>query len=257
MTDFKTIRVMTYNVHRCIGMDRRISPERTIEVIRAHRPDIVALQELDVKRKRTGHVDQAHMIAEKLEMLYHFHSVIHFEQEQFGNAILSRFPFELKHAGLLPGEPRFLHKKRGAIWVQVHVGTTDLQFINTHLDLRGRERLMQMEALIGSDWIGHPECRAPVILSGDFNAHPGSSVCCKVREVLRDVQHPLDTHSHRPTWFGHWPLRCLDYIFVSPVVEVAAVHISRSRLDKIASDHLPVIADIRIPVEVQVEAVRK
>jgi len=48
------LRIMTYNVHRCVGVDGRADPRRIAEVIAAYQPDIVALQELDVGRLRTG-----------------------------------------------------------------------------------------------------------------------------------------------------------------------------------------------------------
>ena len=57
-------RILTYNVHRCVGTDRRLDVARVAEVIAAQSPDIVALQELDVGRARTGGVDQAHRLAQ-------------------------------------------------------------------------------------------------------------------------------------------------------------------------------------------------
>ncbi len=68
-----TLRVMTYNVHSCVGMDGRLSTSRIARIIAQCRPDIVALQELDVGRGRTGGIDQAHAIAQELEMEFHFH----------------------------------------------------------------------------------------------------------------------------------------------------------------------------------------
>ena len=66
-------RIVTYNVHRCVGTDRRLNVARVAEVLAALNPDIVALQELDVGRRRTGYADQAHEIAARLKMASHFH----------------------------------------------------------------------------------------------------------------------------------------------------------------------------------------
>ncbi|HSG05092.1 MAG TPA: endonuclease/exonuclease/phosphatase family protein, partial [Nitrospiria bacterium] len=89
------IRIMTYNVHSCIGMDRRVAPDRIARVIAEFDPDVVALQELDVGRHRTQKTDQAHILAEQLQMAHHFHPAIHVEEEKYGDAVLSRLPMRL------------------------------------------------------------------------------------------------------------------------------------------------------------------
>ena len=69
-------RILTYNVHRCVGSDRRLDVGRVAAVIAELEPDLVALQELDVGRARTGHVDQAHEIARRLSMSVRFHAAL-------------------------------------------------------------------------------------------------------------------------------------------------------------------------------------
>ena len=99
------MRIMTYNVHSCIGMDRRVAPERIARVIASYSPDIVALQELDVGRDRTHGLDQARMIADLLEMEFHFHPSLRIEEEQYGNAVLSRLPLRVVRAPEAPLTP--------------------------------------------------------------------------------------------------------------------------------------------------------
>src|SRR3974390_2930226 len=114
------VRILTYNVHRCIGADRVLDVGRVAAVIAAQAPDIVALQELDVGRARTGGVDQAHEIAQQLGMAFHFHASLKVEEEQYGDAILTALPERLVKAGPLPGHPRFSRlEPRGAIWVAI------------------------------------------------------------------------------------------------------------------------------------------
>ena len=98
-----TIRIMTYNVHACVGTDGKTSPDRIARVISRHKPDIVALQELDMGRRRTGREDQPQLIANALEMVYHFHPSMIIGHERYGNAVLSRYSMELIRAGRLPG----------------------------------------------------------------------------------------------------------------------------------------------------------
>src|SRR6202453_702430 len=99
------LRILTYNVHRCVGTDRRLDVGRVAEVIAAQSPDIVALQEVDVRRARTGGVDQAHRLAQRLGMAFHFNAALRVEEEQFGDAILTALPERLGKAGSLPGHP--------------------------------------------------------------------------------------------------------------------------------------------------------
>ncbi|MFQ5444716.1 MAG: endonuclease/exonuclease/phosphatase family protein, partial [Nitrospinales bacterium] len=210
------LRIMTYNVHSCIGMDGKLSPDRIARVIAQYNPDIVALQELDVGRQRTGEVDQAHMIANNLEMEFHFHPALQLEEELYGDAILSRYPMSLKRAGPLPSLPhRPKLEKRGALWVTIDIEGREIQLFNTHLGLRKKERMLQAEALLGSQWLAHPDCRGPVVLCGDFNALPNSNICKRICENLKDAQTTL--HNHRPqrTWFGHYPVGRIDHVFVS------------------------------------------
>src|SRR5476649_466979 len=165
------VRILTYNVHRCVGTDRRLDVGRVAEVIAAQAPDIVALQELDVGRARTGGVDQAHRLAQRLGMAFHFNAAFRVEEELYGDAILTTLPERLVKAGAIPNHPRFSRlEPRGAVWIAVEVGGATLQVINTHLGLVPREQRSQAAALAGADWLGATS--GPTILVGDMNATP-------------------------------------------------------------------------------------
>src|ERR1700761_8305506 len=99
-------RIMTWNVHRCVGVDRKLDVGRVAAVIAHCRPDIVALQELDVCRPRTGAVDQAHAIASRLGMSFHFNAALTVQEERYGDAILTHLPVRLVRTGPLPTLPR-------------------------------------------------------------------------------------------------------------------------------------------------------
>ena len=94
-------RLLTYNVHRCVGGDRRLDVDRIAAVIDEQEPDIVCLQELDVGRARTGMVDQARSIADRLEMTSRFHPAMRVEAELYGDAILTPHPERLIRADAL------------------------------------------------------------------------------------------------------------------------------------------------------------
>ncbi len=244
----QTIRIMTYNVHSCIGMDGKVLPERIARVIAQHAPDVVALQELDVGTSRANGLNQAHFIARHLQMEFHFHPSLRMEKGLYGNAILTNFPMGLVRADKLPMPPNKPHlEPRGALWAAIEVNGTEIQFLNTHLGLRPSERRLQADALLDAGWLGHPDCREPVILCGDFNALPSWPVCLRLRGRLQDAQIKLNNHRPRNTWFGRYPCARIDHVFVDPSIEVADIEVPNTELTRVASDHLPLIADVRIP----------
>ncbi len=238
-------RVMTYNVHGCRGMDGRLSIERVARVIATHHPDVVALQELDVGRKRSGQTDQAGTLAHLLGMHQFFFPAVQEEHEQFGDAILSRHPMRLVRQGRLPGEPTFSDsERRGALWATVHLHGREVQIVNTHLSIWAPQSRRQAEALMGTDWVGHPDCRYPVIVLGDMNAWPGSPTWRLFQKRLHDAQLRHAGYPSKKTWFGRFPVGCIDHVFVSEDLTVTGVDIPDTELEKIASDHLPVVVDV-------------
>ena len=237
------LRIMTYNVHRCVGADGRADPQRIAEVIAACQPDMVALQELDVGRLRTGGIDQAHAIAHLLGMSVHFHPALQVEEELYGDAILTAFPMRLVKAGPLPGSVGF--EPRGALWAAVEANGTEIQIINTHLGLPAYERMAQAKTLLGKNWLAHPDCRDPVILLGDFNARRRSVVYRMFTARLRDAQLLLHKRARR-TFPARMPMLRIDHIFCGRSVNVLGVEVPRSQLVRTASDHLPLVMDFRI-----------
>ncbi|HEY5649728.1 MAG TPA: endonuclease/exonuclease/phosphatase family protein, partial [Nitrospiria bacterium] len=205
-----------------------------------------ALQELDVGRRRTKKHDQAFILAGLLEMDHHFHPAFHVEEEKYGDAVLTRLPVRLIRAGKLPGLPRRPWREpRGAIWVGVGLKGRELQLINTHLGLSRRERQIQAGALLGPKWLGHPDCREPVILCGDFNALPGSPSFRLLTTALRDAQMAASDHRPLGTWFGRFPFNRIDHIFVDRSIQITGVKVPRTALTRTASDHLPLIVDLK------------
>jgi endonuclease/exonuclease/phosphatase family metal-dependent hydrolase len=241
------LRIMTYNVHSCVGMDGKLDAERIARVIARARPDVVALQELDVGRVRTESMDQAHRIAHHLAMEFHFHPALHLEEERYGDAILTHLPMRLVKAGALPGLPgKPQLEPRGALWVAVEHGGREIQVLNTHLGLSRRERIAQVEALLGPEWLGHPQCRAPVVFCGDLNALPSSPVCSRLKGRLSDVQELAAGHRPRGTFSSRMPNLRIDHVFVSAGVAATGIEVADSELARVASDHLPLVAELRI-----------
>lgn len=236
------LRIATYNVHSCFGTDRKLDPGRIAEVIAECEADIVALQEVDVTRARSGGIDQAQTIANHLRMVSHFHPALHLEEERYGDALLTALPTRLVKADGLPsrGEPR------GALWVEVPVDEVKLQIFVTHLGLLGAERVRQTEALIGPTWLGGemPD-NARIILAGDFNAVSRSLSYRMLARRMRDVQMATGKRP-RPTFPSRLPLLRIDHIFVGDRISVRNAFVNDSPLARRASDHLPLCADLEV-----------
>lgn len=241
-------RLMSYNVHRCVGMDRKLDLDRIVGVIAEYEPDIVCLQELDVGRARTGGVDQAAEIARKLEMTVHFHPAMRVEAELYGDAVLTHLPERLVKTDALPtvsGIPGL--EPRGALWVQIEIDGHDLNVMNTHFGLVPREQQRQATALVGRDWLGRQDCTGPTILTGDFNATSITRPYRILTRRLDDAQRRLGLKPSVKTFPSSFPAIRIDHAFVSPEIQVTGVRSSFSPLARMASDHLPLIIDFELP----------
>jgi len=239
-------RIMTYNVHRCVGMDGKLDVARIAKVIALCRPDVVALQELDVGRARTGGVDQAHAIAQHLGMSFHFHPAFKVEEERYGDAILTAESIRLVRAGPLPGSHAVRGlEPRGALWVKIDLGGAELDVVTTHLGLVPHEQRAQASALVGHEWMGHADCTDPAILLGDFNATPRHGAYRRIAARLRDAQGAV-RQPGLATFPARLPMLRLDHVFVSRSVVVTGVQTPRGPLVRKASDHLPLVVDFHI-----------
>lgn len=241
-----TVRFMTYNVHGCVGMDGQLSPRRIARVIAQSAADIICLQELDVCRKRSGHLNQPHEIAKHLKIDHHFHPAWQINEEQYGNAILTRFPLEIIKAGVLHQQ----HQDRSfrcAMWVEIDTGgPVPIQLITTHLSIYPQEQLQQARE-IANDWIEPALKKGPVVLCGDFNARPKSRAHKVLADALKDVE-TFDDSPSRSTYFSPFPVLRVDHIFVSESLTPVNVVVPFSRMARIASDHLPLTSDLKLEI---------
>lgn len=240
-------RIMTYNVHRCVGTDGRLDVRRVAEVIAEAEPDIVALQELDVRRARTRGVDQAHAIAELLGMRFRFNAALKVEEELYGDALLTAYPERLVQAGPLPGLPSLPRlEPRGALWVAVEVDGREIQVVTTHLGLLAREQQVQTEALMGPQWLGRLDNLDDVILLGDFNATSTSVSYRRIRSAALDDAQKERPGRNLPTFPSLFPMLRIDHVFAGKGVEVTRVQVPQTPLARVASDHLPLVVDFQV-----------
>jgi len=237
---------MTYNVHSCVGTDSLLSPERIAAVIAEAAPDVVCLQEVDAGRMRTGRLRQAEVIARELGMACEFHPAIRLDEEQYGDAILSRSPLRLVRAGLLPWPKSLLaFEPRGVLWAAATIEGVEWQLMNTHFGLGRGERRLQAAALASDEWIGAAAQHPPLVVCGDLNSRPGSKVHRILTREVVDAQTVRGGARHR-TFPTRFPLVCLDYVFVSQGVQVKALACHKTPLARVASDHYPLVAELAV-----------
>jgi endonuclease/exonuclease/phosphatase family metal-dependent hydrolase len=240
-------RLLTYNVHRCVGTDKRLDVARIVGVIAEHEPDIVCLQELDVGRARTGNVDQAEAIAAGLDMSFHFNAAMLIEAEEYGDALLTRRPERLIRKGALPtmrGIPGL--EPRGAVWAAIDFDGVELNVINTHLGL-----VPQRAEASGGGPDGQGLDRPSRLRRPD---HPD-------RRLQRHLDHPslpdpVPGPDRLPAPAGPeadgedlpsaFPAIRIDHAFVSPHIRITGVKAPFSPLARVASDHLPLVIDFEI-----------
>jgi len=238
--DGPTLRVMSYNIHHAEGLDGRLDVERIARVITDAKADLVGLQEVDRGVERTQRRDLPAELARLTGLAVHFERNIPHQGGEYGNAILSRFPIKRSRNTLLPqASPG---EQRGLLEVVVEVGGREVTFLNTHLDHRrdDADRLLAAGAL--RERVAAAG-RGPVIAVGDFNAVPDSPTIRMIAGFLTDAwsavgQGPGFTIPVRK------PTRRIDYIWISPGgLTPLRMEVLRSE----ASDHLPIVAELRLP----------
>ncbi len=226
------IAVGSYNIHSCVGLDRRRSPARIGNVLAALGCDIYALQEVHNDPERDG-TRQLDYLAERLEMTAVPGLRIIRGRAEYGNAILTRFPVVrvVRHDLSLP---RF--EPRGALDVELDAGDGRLRVIATHLGLSRRERRVQWQRLLEAVRTAPPEL--PVVLVGDMNEwYPRSVMLQDAHRILGEALAPAEFPSFAP-------FLSLTRIWVRPARAIVSIDVLTRGAARIASDHLPVRAVI-------------
>jgi endonuclease/exonuclease/phosphatase family metal-dependent hydrolase len=233
------LRIATYNIHRCRGMDRRVMPSRIIDVLREVDADIIALQEV-VGAGPAG-AGQAEEIGAGLGMGWVMASVRHLRKHLFGNVVLSRCcvthhsQYDLSWRTC---EPRACQR----VDLEIGPGRT-LHVYNVHLGTAVLERRYQAPRL--ASYVHDRRVNGPKIILGDFNEWMRGLAT----RTLSSLFESIDIRSHlrrRRTYPGIFPVLHLDHIYYEGQVEVRSLRMPRTRLALMASDHLPLVADLRI-----------
>ncbi len=228
--------VASYNIHRGVGLDGRRDLARLADVIAEIDPDVIALQEV-IREPGGDDADQAAFLASRLGMTLTMGETRPHGEGTYGNAVLTRLPVLASSRCDLSWRSR---EPRGCLRVDLRVGATALHVFNAHFGLAFRERREQVEAL--ARFIRDSATLAgPRLLMGDFNEWHRGPV---TREMRREFSSPM--RRMRRTHPAMFPLFALDRIYWDRELEGQEFQPHRSRLARVASDHLPVVARLRV-----------
>lgn len=233
MPPASSLRVATYNVHECVGSDGRQDPDRVAKVVIELDADIVALQEFTYPASVALETRSPVV----LTMLDSYVCALGptrqtRKQECFGNALFTRHPIVDVHRIDLSIERR---EPRGALAATVKVGETLVHVLAAHLGLRLRERRFQVRQIL--EYLDSVRNAFFVVL-GDFNDWlPG-------RSVVHVLDHRLGKPPRPASFPARRPIVALDRIWVHPANALRHVFTHSTPTARLASDHLPVVADI-------------
>jgi endonuclease/exonuclease/phosphatase family metal-dependent hydrolase len=226
-----TVRVMTWNIHGGLGPDRRPDLRPAIGLVQRHDPDIVALQEVD-SRRRNGSAERAFdVLAGALGKHSAAARVINAPDGDYGHVVISRWPLidTRLHDISMPGR-----EPRAAIEATVQTPFGPLHVVAVHLGLGVLERRKQA-ALLAALVRPEPACRTTL---GDFNEWVWP------HHLHRALAHLFPDRTRLKTYPAQFPFLRLDRIYCGP-----AGTLVRSWTDADArpmSDHLPVVADMSL-----------
>lgn len=235
------LRVLSYNIHHAEGVDRELDVDRIAKMILAVKPDIVALQEVDQKVRRTNSVDQPAELARLTQMNVAFGPNIDLQGGHYGNAILTRFTVKEHKNYLLPnlndGE------QRGVLAAKIKTSAepTDILVLATHFDHRPDDK----ERMLSAKFINHQfqNERGPALLMGDLNDVVGSRALNQLESIWKRTNtDPL------PTVPVDQPKRQIDFILFRPADRWTVVE-TRVLEEAVASDHRAILSVLELQPE--------
>jgi endonuclease/exonuclease/phosphatase family metal-dependent hydrolase len=239
----KTVRVVTYNVHKCQGWDRRILPARIVKVLREIDADVIGLQEVLSLENGSREQDQARFISEHLGFEYHLGETRKHKGAAYGNLILSRLPIKAVRQFDLSTRGR---EARGGLRADIKLPDKGLLHIfNVHLGTAYLERRFQARKLMETLSPTDEELTGKRILLGDFNEWTRGLTTKLLSAHLKSADVKLHLQGSK-TYPGIMPLLHLDHIYYDDQLEMESLYLHRSRTALIASDHLPLIADFKV-----------
>lgn len=225
------LKFATYNIHRCIGRDKAADPGRIAAVLREMNADVVALQEVATPPDASGRV--LDILANVIDGVAVEGMTLWDHRGIYGNALISRMPVTTVHRLDLSVAKR---EPRGAIDVNLDAGNKSVRVVTAHLGLRSWERRYQVERIL--PLLTEADAADVTVLLGDLNLWNRWS------RPLQWLNQVFNTTPAPPTFPSRRPMLALDRLWIRPRNRLISLHPHRSPLARMASDHLPLVAEI-------------
>ncbi len=224
-------RIGTYNVHKCKGMDWRVSPARIADVMACLRADIIATQEILLS--------QAAEISKRLELPFTFGSARQHAGEPYGNAVFSKLRILSKQSYDLAVRGR---ERRQCLRVSFQLSSNGTaHFFAVHLGTSYAERREQARILLSPDVLLASETNSKRIIAGDFNEWTRGLATQMLSQRFESADILMHLKRTR-TYPGVLPFMHLDHVYYDADFKLRDMHLHRTKLALLASDHLPLVA---------------
>ncbi|SRR5581483_3055213 len=236
----RRFRVVTYNIHKCRGADGRVRPERVARVLEEVHADIVSLQEVVSHEGRTIADHQADYLAGRLGLFRAMGETRKYRGGAYGNVTLSRWDFKMIRPIDITVAGR---ERRVALRTDIRLGGHVLHVFNVHLGTAVRERRQQAARLIDLDLLRAIDISGPRLVLGDFNEWVHGMV---TRTLVAEF-HLTDLRAHLArvrSYPALLPVLNLDHIYCDHHLRIERAFFHRTPRSLIASDHLPLVADL-------------
>lgn len=240
-------KVVTYNIHRAIGLDRRYQPQRIIKILNDIDADIVLLQEVDSGVPRSQLMDMAKVLSEATDYLYFELGLnVKLPKGHYGNATFSKFPIKSSQNIDITIDNK---KARGCLYTEISIADSgrnkQVHVFNWHLGLSAKERRKQCAVLLRSEQFKQLSIGDRCLVAGDFN--DWRSLLRILFVEGREFFCATDHHTKRgevaiKTYPSFSPRGGLDRIYYRGELKCLGAKKYQKQIAKVASDHLPVYA---------------
>jgi endonuclease/exonuclease/phosphatase family metal-dependent hydrolase len=239
------VRVLVYNIHAGKDAARVDNLERVAEIIRSSQAEIVMLQEVDKKTRRSGGVDQLSRLRDLTGMHGVFGKAIEYDGGEYGIAVMSRWPIVSSVFALLPGKidqpiGRGGYEARGALIARINTPGQSIRVVNTHLDASRSDsnRLVQGNELIA---LANVQRKSGfTIVGGDLNSEPDSPLAHLFEQNGWRDMFVACGQENGFSFPADKPVKRIDYLFAGPRTACKSAKV----LDTQASDHRPVLFEV-------------
>ncbi|MBO5725911.1 MAG: endonuclease/exonuclease/phosphatase family protein [Clostridia bacterium] len=234
----KNLKIMTFNTQHCLNyLEQKIDFDIMAKAILDCDADIVGLNEMRDEGTHEEYTAQVKKLAELTGMkYYYFAKAIDFGgTNPYGNGLLSKFPIlNAETIGIPDPDPRAYkgyYETRCVLKAKLEDGITVLA---VHFGLNPDEQENAVNTILEN--LADEKC----ILMGDFNIEPDNELLIPIREKMNDTADYFD--EPKLSWPSDKPRVKIDYVFVSPDIEVEAADIPAI----VAADHRPHTAEIKL-----------